>query len=142
MLSGITSAITLNTTAAGVLPEFCHLPAATSNLTRTLITSATTLAGCHRKGGATLVHSWQSVTSFKLISLLNANFCHVPSTRTREWLPQIAHFNIFVLAHKNANEPAGFLPGSAGVAETRQNSGSCVMADVIGFCGKLLELSV
>jgi hypothetical protein len=34
--TGITSAITLNTTAAGVLPEFCHLPAATSNLTRTL----------------------------------------------------------------------------------------------------------
>jgi hypothetical protein len=64
--SGITSAITLNTTAAGVLPEFCHLPAATSNLTHTLITSATTLAGCHRKGRATLVHSWQSVTSFKL----------------------------------------------------------------------------
>jgi hypothetical protein len=75
-----------------------------------LITSATTLAGCHRKGGATLVHSWQSVTSFKLISLLIAIFCHVPSSRAREWLPQIAHFNIFVLAHKNANEPAGFLP--------------------------------
>jgi hypothetical protein len=38
------------------------------------------------------------------------------------------------------------LPGScrvsAGVAETRQEPGSCVMADVIGFCGKLLELSV
>jgi hypothetical protein len=75
------------------------------------------------------------VTSFKLISLLIANFCHVPSSRTREWLPQIAHFNIFVLAHKNANEPAGFLP-------VWQKPGSCVMADVIGFCGKLLELSV
>jgi hypothetical protein len=35
---------------------------------------------------------------------------HVPSTRISEWLPQIAHFNIFVLAHKNANEPAGVLP--------------------------------
>jgi hypothetical protein len=73
------------------------------------------------------------VTSFKLfyelISLLIANFCHVPSSRTREWLPQIAHFNIFVLAHKNANEPAGFLP-------VWQKPGSCVMADVIGFCGK------
>jgi hypothetical protein len=33
--------------AAGVLPEFCHLPAATSNLTQTLIASATTLASCH-----------------------------------------------------------------------------------------------
>jgi hypothetical protein len=56
------------------------------------------------------VHSWQSVTSFKLISLLIENFCHVPSARTREWLPHIALFNIFVLAHKKANEPAGFLP--------------------------------
>jgi hypothetical protein len=49
--------------------------------------------------------------------------------RIREWLPQIAHFNIFVLAHKNANEPAAQV--SAGVAETRQNSGSCVISDVI-----------
>jgi hypothetical protein len=81
-----------------------------SSATYPLITSATTLAGCHRKGGATLVHSWQSVTSFTLISLLIENFCHVPSSRTREWLPQIDHFNMFVLAHKNANEPAGFLP--------------------------------
>jgi hypothetical protein len=99
------------------------------------MTSATTLAGCHRKGGATLVHSWQPVTSFKLISLLIENVCHVPSSRTREWLPQIAHLNIFVLAHKNANEPAGFLP-------VWQKPGSCVIADVIGFCGKLLVLSV
>jgi hypothetical protein len=38
------------------------------------------------------------------------NFCHVPSTRISEWLPQIARFNIFVLAHKNGNEPAGVLP--------------------------------
>jgi hypothetical protein len=45
---------------------------------------------------------------------------------------QIAHFNIFVLAHKNANEPAGVLPEVV----------LSVMADVIGFCGKLLELSV
>jgi hypothetical protein len=37
----------------------------------------------------------------------------VPSTRISEWLPQIAHFNIFVHAHKNANEPAT-------VAELRQ----------------------
>jgi hypothetical protein len=75
------------------------------------------------------------VTSFELISLLFENFCHVPSSRTREWLPQIARFNIFVLAYKNANEPAGFLP-------VWQKPGSCVMADVIGFCDKLLELSV
>ena len=27
-------------------------------------------------------------------------------TLNTKWLPQIAHFNIFVLAHKNANEPA------------------------------------
>jgi hypothetical protein len=103
MVSGRTPAAVVFSVMADVIPV---LPAATSNLTRTLITSATTLAGCHRKGGATLVRSRQSVTSFKLISLLIENFCHVPSTRTREWLPQIAHFNIFVLAHKNANEPA------------------------------------
>jgi hypothetical protein len=56
----------------------------------------------------------------------------VPSTRTREWLPQIAHFNIFVLAHKNANE-WGKTPAAVVLS---------VMADVIGFCGKLLVLSV
>jgi hypothetical protein len=72
--------------------------------------------------------------SFKLISLLIANFCHVPSSRTREWLPQIAHVNIFVLAHKNANEPAGFL-------KVWQKPGRTPAA-VIGFCGTLLELSV
>jgi hypothetical protein len=37
--------------------------------------------------------------------------------RISEWLPQIAHFNIFVLAHKNAKEPAGV---SATVAELQQ----------------------
>jgi hypothetical protein len=88
------------------------------------------------------VHSWQSVTSFKLISLLIENFCHVPSTRTREWLPQIAHFNIFVLAHKNANEPAGFLPVWQKPGRTPAAVVLSVMADVIGFCGKLLVLSV
>jgi hypothetical protein len=34
----------------------------------------------------------------------------VPSTRISEWLPQIAHLNLFVPAHKNANEPAIVLP--------------------------------
>jgi hypothetical protein len=38
--------------------------------------------------------------------------------------------------------PAGFLPGFAGLLPVLQKPGSCVMADVIGFCGKLLELSV
>jgi hypothetical protein len=113
-----------------MLPESCHLPAATSDLTHTLITSATTLASCHRKGGAKLVHSWQSVTSFELISLLIENFCHVPSTHTREKLPQIAHFNIFVPAHKNANELAGILPHL-------QNPGSsCVKC--YGRCNRFL----
>jgi hypothetical protein len=89
--SGITSAIVPNTTAAGVLPlTGCHY----SKLIRTLITSATTPASCDRKGKATLVNGWQSVTSFKLLSLLIENFSHMPSTSTREWLPQIAHFNI------------------------------------------------
>jgi hypothetical protein len=55
----------------------------------------------------------------------------VPSTRTCEWLPQTAHFNISVLTHKNPNELAGVLPVALNV-----------MADVIGFCGKLLVLSV
>jgi hypothetical protein len=43
----------------------------------------------------------------------------VPSTRTRKWLPEIANFNIFVLAHKNVIEPAGFLL-------VWQKPGSCV----------------
>jgi hypothetical protein len=59
--------------------------------------------------------------------MLIENFCHVPSTRISEWLPLIAHFNIFVQTHKNADVPAGVLP-------QWQNSGSrvlSVMADVI-----------
>jgi hypothetical protein len=47
----------------------------------------------------------------------------VPSTRISEWLPQIAHFNIFVNAHKNATEPAI-------VAELRQQFVLNVMAVV------------
>jgi hypothetical protein len=67
-----------------------------------------------------LVHSCQPLLSYERISLLIVNYCHVPSTRIIEWLPQIVHFNIFVLAHENANEPAGVLP-------LWQNSGSsCV----------------
>jgi hypothetical protein len=45
----------------------------------------------------------------------------VPSTRISEWLSQIAHFNIFVHAHKNANELAI-------VAELRQQFVLSVMA--------------
>jgi hypothetical protein len=82
------------------------------------------------------------VTSLKLISLLIENLCHVPSSRTREWLPQIAHFNIFVFAHKNANEPAGFLPHRQKTGRTSAAVVLSVMTDVIGFCGKLLVLSV
>jgi hypothetical protein len=73
-----------------------------------LITSATTLAICHRKGEAKLVHSCQPVTSYQTIQPVDRHV--VSSTRTSEWLPQIAHFSIFVLAHKNASEPAGVLP--------------------------------
>jgi hypothetical protein len=43
---------------------------------------------------------------------------------------EVVHFNIFVLAHKNANEPAGFCRCGRNPAELRQ---LCVMADVIGF---------
>jgi hypothetical protein len=66
----------------------------------------------------------------------------VPSTRTCEWLPQIAHFNIFVLANKNANEAAGFPPVWQKPGRTPAAVVFSVMADVIGFCGKLLVLSV
>jgi hypothetical protein len=71
------------------------------------------------------------VTSHKRISLLIENFCHVPSTRTREWLPQIAHFHIFVLAHTNANEPAGFLPVWQKPGRTPTAVVLSVMADVV-----------
>jgi hypothetical protein len=77
-----------------------------------------------------------------MISLLTEKFCHVPYTRTREWLSQIAHFNIFVLAHKNANEPAEVLPQWQNSGRTPAAVVLSVMADVIGFCGKLLVLSV
>jgi hypothetical protein len=67
--SGITSAVILNTTAA----EFCHLPAAPSNSTQTLITSATALASCQRKSGATLVHSCHPMTSYQTNQAVNQN---------------------------------------------------------------------
>jgi hypothetical protein len=67
----------------------------------------------------------------KRISLLIENFCHVPSARTREWLPQIAHFNIFVLAHKKANEPAGVLPHWQDAGRTPAAIVLSVMTDVI-----------
>ena len=57
------------------------------------------------------MHSCQSVTSYRTKPHVNCiSFCHVPSTRICEWLPQIVHFSIFVHAHKNANEPATNLP--------------------------------
>ena len=52
----------------------------------------------------------------------------MPSTRICEWLPQIAHFNIFVLAHKNANELKLCMQLS-------------VMVDVIGFSFKCYVLN-
>jgi hypothetical protein len=66
----------------------------------------------------------------------------VPSTRISEWLPQIAHFNIFVLAHKDAYEPAGDLPLWQNSYRISTAVALSVMADVIGFCDKLLVLSV
>ena len=59
-----------------------------------------------QKGGATFMQSCQRVTSYRTKPPVISGYWHVPSTRIREWLPQIAHFNIFVLAHKNAIEPA------------------------------------
>jgi hypothetical protein len=79
------------------LPQ--HLPAATE------------------KAGLRLCSAGSQWRHIEWISLLIVNFCHVPSTRITEWLPKITHFNIFVLAHKNANEPATNL-------ELWQNSGS------------------
>jgi hypothetical protein len=57
----------------------------------------------------------------------------VPSTRIGEWLPQIAHFNIFVLAHKNANEPAGVLPQWQNSRRTPAAFVLNVLANVIGI---------
>jgi hypothetical protein len=50
-------------------------------------------------------------------------------------LPQIAHQNLFVHVHKTANEPAT-------VVELRHQFVLCVMADIIGFCDKLLAACV
>jgi hypothetical protein len=50
------------------------------------------------------------------------------------WLPQIAHFNIFVFADKNANEPAGVLP-------QWQNSGSSCLK-CYGRCNTALSGAV
>ena len=55
----------------------------------------------------------------------------MPSTRTCEWLPQIAHFNIFVHAHKNANEPATSLPQVRNCGRTPAAVVLSVMAVVI-----------
>jgi hypothetical protein len=55
----------------------------------------------------------------------------VPSTRVSERLPQIAHFNIFVLAHKNGNEPAGVLPLWQNLGRTSAAVVLSVVADVI-----------
>jgi hypothetical protein len=64
----------------------------------------------------------------------------MPSTRIIEWLPQIAHFNIVVLAQKTANKPARVLPQWQNSDRTPSAVVLSVkpMADVIGFCGKLL----
>jgi hypothetical protein len=68
--------------------------------------------------------------------LLIENFAHVPSTRISEWLPQIAHFNIFVLAHKNADEPAGVLPQWQNFGRNPAAVVLSVMADVIELWDK------
>jgi hypothetical protein len=86
------------------------------------------------------VHSCQPVTSYQ--SLLIVKFCHAPSTRISEWLPQIAHFTIFVLTHKNANEPARVLPLWQDPGRTLATAVLSVMEDVIGFYGMLLVLCV
>jgi hypothetical protein len=46
---------------------------------------------------------------------VNRKLMSQASARISEWLPQIAYFNIFVLAHKNANEPSVVLSVMADV---------------------------
>jgi hypothetical protein len=95
------------------------------------ITSAITLASCHGKGGATLLHCCQQVTSYQKNQPFNRKLLSRASTRISEWLPQIAHLNIFIQTHKNAYEPAGILP-------QWQNSGSsCVKC--YGKCNTALR---
>jgi hypothetical protein len=53
------------------------------------------------------------------------------STRNSEWLPQFSHFIIFVLAHKNANEPTGVLPPQQNSGETPVAVALSVVADAI-----------
>jgi hypothetical protein len=77
------------------------------------------------------VHSWQPGTSYRTNQPVHRKVCHVPSTRTREWLPQIAHFNIFVLAHENANERVGVLSHWQNSGRTPAVVVLSVMADVI-----------
>jgi hypothetical protein len=61
------------------------------------ITTARKLASCHKNGGAMQLPASDVI--------LNEADRHVPSTRTREWLPEIAHFNNSVHANKNAIDP-------------------------------------
>jgi hypothetical protein len=65
----------------------------------------------------------------------------MPSTRISEWLLRLLIL-IFLLAHKNANEPARGLPHWHNSGRTPAAVVLSVMADVIGFFGKLLVLSV
>jgi hypothetical protein len=55
----------------------------------------------------------------------------VPSTLISEWLPKIAHLNIFVLAHKNANGLVGVLPLWQKSGRSPTAVVLTVMADVI-----------
>jgi hypothetical protein len=74
------------------------------------------------------VHSWQPMTSYRTNQPVDRKL--FPRAVDAHLL-QIAHFNIFVLAHKNANEPAGVLP-------QWQNSGStCVKC--YGRCNTALS---
>ena len=57
-----------------------------------------------QKGGATLMQSGQPVTSYRKKQHVNSKRLTRAVDAPPEWLPQIAHFNISALAHKNANE--------------------------------------
>ena len=51
------------------------------------------------------MQSCQPVTSYRTKPSVNSKLVTRAVDAHPEWLPQIANFNIFVLAHKNANEP-------------------------------------
>jgi hypothetical protein len=104
------------------------LPLATEH--KRLLHPPQLLPAATKKEGLRLCTAGSQWRHINGISLLIVKFCHVPSTRISEWLPYIAHFDIFVLAHKNVNEPTGVLPQWQNSGRTPAAVVLSVMADV------------